>query len=207
VLIELLWPDQDFLKTGKRFNVAMSALRKILEPDLAPNASSAYILRKKDVYRLCENDRVVIDIEQFLYEADTARKLEYTHPEQAMECWTAAESHYKGLFLEEDPYEEWCLSIRDRLNSTYLQILSGMLGFHEKKNDVQACIAGAKKILKTDPYDEDTIRKLMGFYAGLGNTAVVKKIYTDYQSRAREMDCPVNPETTALLKKLTLQQK
>ncbi|MFA5903794.1 MAG: BTAD domain-containing putative transcriptional regulator [Desulfobacula sp.] len=207
VLIELLWPDQNFFKTGKRFNVAMSALRKVLEPGLQPKAPSTYILRKKDTYRLCDNDRVIVDVEQFLYESEAARKLEPTHPEQAMDCWRAADSWYKGPFLEEDPYEEWCVLIRDRLNSTYLQILSGMLRFHEKKEDVHACIAHAKKLLKIDPYDESVTKKMMGFYAELGNITAVKKMYTAYQLRAREIDCPVNPETTALLKNLTLHQK
>nr|WP_319392764.1 hypothetical protein [uncultured Desulfobacter sp.] len=52
VLVELLWPDQNPDKTGKRFNTAMSRLRKLLEPDLPPRAPSAYIQRKNDHYRL-----------------------------------------------------------------------------------------------------------------------------------------------------------
>ncbi len=52
VLIEMLWPDEDMQKTGSRFNMAMSALRKTLEPQLAPKSASAYIERKKDTYRL-----------------------------------------------------------------------------------------------------------------------------------------------------------
>ncbi|MCG8531208.1 MAG: hypothetical protein MI749_11140, partial [Desulfovibrionales bacterium] len=47
LLLEILWPGQDPAKTGKRFNVAASRLRKILEPSLRPKAPSSYLLRQR----------------------------------------------------------------------------------------------------------------------------------------------------------------
>ncbi len=207
VLIEMLWPDQDISKTGKRFNVAMSSLRKVLEPDISPRAPSAYILRKKGSYRLCRDKETKIDLEQFLEEIQKAEKLETKSPEtkssaKAMARYLAAESWYQGPFLEEDPYEDWCIRERDRLNSKYIQVLTSILGFYEAKKELKHCVTYAKKILKTDPYDEEVVRKLMGFYASQGKRTEVKLTYENFSKQVLEIDCPINPDTKSLLKNL-----
>jgi len=207
VIIEMLWPDEDLEKTGKRFNVAMSALRKVLEPDIAPKAASAYILRKKDAYRLCRDNDTRIDVERFLDQFHAGKKLEAKSPQKALTHYLAAESFYQGPFLEEDPYEEWCIRKRDFLDSTYIQVLISILRFYEATKDLKNCITYAEKILKKDPYDEETVRKLMGFYALKKNPAIVKKTYEAYKKSAKEMDFPVSPETRALLKNLIQHQQ
>ncbi len=206
ILIEILWPDEDILKTGKRFNVAMSALRKVLEPDISPRAPSSYIIRKKDAYRL-RNKGIQIDVEQFLGELQNAEKSNTKKPKitdktHLLTHYLAAESWYTGSFLEEDPYEQWCMEKRDHLNSKYLQVLTSILGFYEKKNDLEPCVTYAKKILKADPYDEAVVRKLMVFYGSVKNPAKVKETYARFKKQVQEIDCPINADTKLLFKNL-----
>lgn len=216
VLIEILWPDEDILKTGKRFNVAMSALRKVLEPDIAPRAPSSYIIRKKESYRL-RNKGIQIDVEQFLKELQkaekqnaekpkteksTANKPTITDKTSPLTHYLAAEVWYTGSFLEEDPYEQWCMEKREHLNSRYLQALTSILRFYETKNELEACVTYAKKILKADPYDEEVVRKLMVFYASLKNQAKVKETYANFKERVQAIDCPITSDTKLLFKHL-----
>ena len=207
VLIEMLWPEQDIEKTGKRFNVAMSALRKVLEPNIAPKAPSVYIIRKKDSYRLCQVKGVRIDVEQFLENFNTAKNLKIKNSQKAMVSYLAAEPCYTGTFLKEDPYEEWCVREREHLSSIYIQILSSILKFHEANKEYQNCIIYAKKILTIDPYDEEISKKLILFFAELGNIINIKKAYDTYKKRVKEIDCPVNPDIEVLFKNLIQNKK
>ncbi|MCD4678446.1 MAG: transcriptional regulator [Desulfobacula sp.] len=207
VLIELLWPEEDIQKTGKRFNVAMSALRKVLEPDISPRAPSAYIIRKKDAYRLCQDKDAKIDVEQFLEELGAAEKLKTKNPQKAMAWLLAAESCYKGPFLEEDPFEEWCIRKRDHLKLKYIEVLFSILSIYDAEKNYQNSIIYAKKILKTDPYNEEIFKKLMLFYAALGNTVNVKKTYENYKKMVKEIDCPVSRDTKSLYENLIQNPK
>ncbi len=76
VLVEMLWPDQNPDKAGRRFNTATSQLRKILEPNLPSKAPSAYIQRRKDHYRLCLGPGGRLDLETFRDLAGQAIKME-----------------------------------------------------------------------------------------------------------------------------------
>jgi len=207
ILIELLWPNEDIKKTGKRFNVAMSALRKILEPDISPRAPSAYIIRKKDSYRLCQGKGVKVDLEEFLEEFGAAKKLKTKNVKKAMVHLFAAESCYKGSFLKEDPYEEWCIRKRDHLKSNYIEVVFSILNYYEAKKDFQTCIIYAKKILETDPFDEEIFKKLMVFYAALKNTVNVKKTYETYKKMVKEIDCPVSRDIKVLYENLIQNPK
>ncbi|MCP4021979.1 MAG: transcriptional regulator, partial [Desulfobacteraceae bacterium] len=197
VLIEMLWPDGDIRKTGKRFNVAMSALRKTLEPDLPAKAPSSYIERKKDAYRLFSDKRNDIDIDAFaqiFYEA----KIKTKDSQKAFDLYLKALCLYPGPFLEEDRYENWCIEKRQLFNENYLTALNAILCFLEKNKKYDQAIIYAKKILETDPWDEMIYKKLMNFYASLGNTPNIIKIYHAYLKSAEDLDIPVNSEIEKL---------
>lgn len=195
VLIEMLWPDQDPEKTGSRFNMAMSALRKTLEPDLSPKAPSTYIQRKKDRYRLVDDTRITVDTEQFSKAFVLAEK---TGPLEKLSRYLGAQSIYKGGFLGEDRYEDWCIQKREQFAADYLRVLKSILTIYEAKQDLEKAISYAGKIMALDPFDESTLKRLMTFYARSGNLSKIKKIYLGHEKIAGEMDCPVSPEIEAL---------
>lgn len=202
VLIELLWPDQDIRKTAKRFNMAMSALRKTIEPEILPRASSSYIQRKKDSYRLYPDSRIKIDTEIFLDKIKKAEKFINSDKQEALQQYKKAESFYKGDFLEEDPFEQWCITLREHLNSIYIKMLESLSALYEKEKDINNSILYAQKVLETDPYNEDITRKLIKYHIDSGNIPIARETYKNYQNRIREIDCPENPEIKKILKNL-----
>ena len=201
VLIEMLWPDEDLQKTGSRFNMAMSALRKTLEPNLSPKAASAYIERKKDTYRLFKDTRINIDTEQFLETMGLAQK-ETTNFPHALETYLIAQSFYKGEFLEEDRYEEWCSQKREQFSIDYLRVLKEIVNIYEIQKNLTHAIAYTQKVLKADPFDEFAFKKLMGFYAKSGNLSQMKKTYVSYEKIAQQMDYPVSSDIKELYNSL-----
>ncbi len=202
VLIELLWPDEDIKKTGKRFNVAMSALRKILEPDISPKAASAYIERRNNAYRLDPGADGAIDVEEFLIEFTAGEKSASKSPDASIHHFRTGESLYKGPFLEENPYDDWCIRKREHLNEKYLSLLSFIMNFHEAQKDYAKSIKYGEKFLTADPIDERIHRKLMEFYASLGNNPGVIRVFNRCKATARAMDCPLNKETVTLFNRL-----
>nr|WP_319393664.1 BTAD domain-containing putative transcriptional regulator [uncultured Desulfobacter sp.] len=202
VLIEMLWPEADPRKTAARFHMAMSALRKTLEPGIPPKRASTYIERKKDTYRLHDDNRVQIDSEQFSNALNLARA-DRDNPEKVIESYRSALSLYMGPFLEEDQYEEWCTHIRDKFNSDFLIMLKEMADIYEKQGDLENAHHCNGKIFSIDSFNETAAKKIMAFHSDQGNFAQVKQIYKTYRSAAQEMACPVSPHVTELYEKLT----
>ncbi len=131
VLIELLWPEQDPARTTGRFNMAMSSLRKTLEPDILPKAASLYIDRKKDRYRLFDDNRINIDVETFSMLYLKAKK---SNIKESLPLYFEVLGLYKGEFLEEDRYEEWCIEKKDIMYANHIKTLKSIiLIFEEKK--------------------------------------------------------------------------
>ena len=115
VLMELLWPEEDPKYTASRLQVALSSLRRTLEPEIIRGTPSSYLLREGNSYRLCLGDRGFVDVDNFTQELKSAK--EEKDPEKAISHYLNAESLYGGDFLEEDLYIEWCREERERLNA------------------------------------------------------------------------------------------
>jgi DNA-binding SARP family transcriptional activator len=201
VLIEMLWPEADPKKTAGRFHMAMSALRKTLEPGILPKKASAYIERKKDNYRLHDADRIRIDSEQFS-DALILARANRDNPQKALKSYCLALSIYEGSFLEEDQYEDWCNHLRDKFNSDYLIMLKEMADIYEEQNDMENALHCNQKIFSIDSFNETAATKIMVFHSNQGNFAQVEHAYKTYRNAAQDMACPVSPDVTALYEKL-----
>ncbi|MBU0767895.1 MAG: hypothetical protein KJ687_02210, partial [Proteobacteria bacterium] len=177
VLIELLWPEEDYKKTNKRLNVAMSYLRKLLEPKLQRRFPSSYIIRQKNAFRLDIGNNGKVDVEEFLRELSLGDTFEKTDLEKSVRHYLHAESFYKGPFLAEDPYIDWCITEREALTEKYLHVLSRIIRFYDHKKDFSKGIEYANKYLAADHYAENVYRSLMRFYYLTGNTSNVKKTF------------------------------
>lgn len=199
-LIELLWPEQNPAKTGSRFNMAMSSLRKTLEPELPPKAPCAYIDRKKDTYRIFK-DRFHVDVQKFSTLFSEAKKAP-PGSDKALGLYLEACELYRGEFLEEDRYEQWCEEIRQNLSRHYLDMLQSIISIFENRKDFKKAILYAHKLLDTAPLSEDVLIKLMQFYSKSGAVSKIITAYETYATHAAKLDCPVSDEISALFKNL-----
>lgn len=195
VLIELLWPDQDPRKTSARFNMAMSALRKVLEPDLLPKAPSAYIDRKKDGYRLVDNTRIIIDTEVFLSLVSRGEK-QSEHQEQALGLYLDAFDLYRSEFLEEDRFEEWCSEERFLFSSKYRAALNAIIRIYEQKQNWEKAVFYSQILLKENPLDEAAVEKLMLYFSKTGRPSKIKSTFDVYVEAAMKSDLPTSEKIT-----------
>ncbi len=202
VLMELLWPEDDPVKTAKRFHVALASLRKTLEPKINRGTPSAYISRSGDAYRIDIGDKGYVDIDNFKKESKLA--IDVANPEQSIAHYLNAVSIYCGDFLEEDIYVQWCDEGRERFKEQYLQLLEEIIKYYHVKKSYKTCIYYANKYLKTDIYAENIYQLLMIYYSRIGNNATVTKIFKKCKDNiVKGLDCPVSKETEKLYHELT----
>lgn len=201
VFMEHLWPEEDPLKTAKRFHVALAALRKILEPSLTRGMASSYILSDGDNYLLDIGDGGYVDLDAF--EDAFAQARNAADNTEAVQHLLRAAEIFQGDFLEEDLYAPWCIAQRERLNEDYLSVLVSIADYFEMKKDYQKAIDYCNRYLAKDAYAEDVYQRLMGFHAQLGNRTMVKKTYERCRkSIVDELECPLSSETERLAREL-----
>jgi LuxR family maltose regulon positive regulatory protein len=201
VLMELLWPEDDPVRTAKRFHVALASLRKTLEPEIARGTPSAYISRSGDGYSIDIGDTGTLDIEEFNAELKLAGA--ENNPEISIGHYLRAILMYQGDFLEEDLYIPWCDEERERFKEEYLSVLAKIIQFYEHLKDYPTCIDYAGKYLKADKYAENIYQQLMHYYAFIGNKAMMIRMFERCKANmTKELDVPMSRETEAIYQKL-----
>jgi DNA-binding SARP family transcriptional activator len=201
VLTELLWPEGDPKKTKNRFHVAMTALRKVLEPDLPDGVPSSYISRSGEAYRLQLGEDGYVDLHEFTKKLSRAQK--ESKPTQALKLRIEALSDYLGELLAEDPYCEWCSESRYRLQQEYLDTIKRVMRHFDEQGDFTRCIDYAESYLAVDPTAEPIYRALMTYHTQSGNLQMV----TTCLNRCRinmqnELDCRPEEKTERLASQL-----
>ncbi len=196
-LLELLWPDQNPSVTVKRLHVALTAIRKTIEPELASGKPSTYLLRNGDTYRLDLGHNGYMDVAAFDQTLTTAAKV--TEPEELLRLYLKAEAIYQGPLFEEDPYEQWCMNEREHYQQKYLNLLSNMADLYCDMSNPVKGIEYLRRALTVDAYSEDIYCRLMDLYHQIGNRFMAIKTY-ELCKRKMESDfeCPLSDETKRL---------
>lgn len=169
-LTDALFPDLTPEKAVVNLRGRIGELRKALEPDLKKNTDSVYILTADGGgYYLSESASIWIDTEMFEGNLAEAQK------DQRQSYWSGAIDHYqeiialyRGVYLEEDLYEEWTLSLRDHFQERYEQALESLAECHAKMGDYTQAIETCQQALKLTPLRENLYRRLMNYHYQLG---------------------------------------
>lgn len=113
-LIEYLWPDVDEKRGRERLKVAVYSLRKLL-------GSGELVELAGDAYTLSANS-VLLDVADFeRLVACGMRHARQDYPDLAVADLGDALRLYRGDYLDEDLYEDWCAEERMRLRELYFE--------------------------------------------------------------------------------------
>lgn len=200
VLMELLWPEEDPALTAKRFHVALTSLRKTLEPDLVKGVPSSFISRVGDSYRAGSDAHWWVDVEQF---ASEMRNADNAGPEASIGHLLKAESLYAGDFLVEYPYSEWSFQAREGYRNEYLRLLRKVLAWHERRRDHVKCMEYAEKLIAADSCAEDAYRFLMtGCWSTGDRSGIIRAYQRCGDNIATGLGCALSEETDRLYREL-----
>ena len=161
-LMEWLWsgnppPNADQLLQG-----AVHYLRRALEPLSPQPGHSRFILTEGKTYLFNPQAPHWLDVREFSEKAARSQVLE-RRGERAAALALSCEAAglYRGPFLEDEPYSEWCSREREQLRSTYLEVLRRIGRLRSGEGDYGGAIEAYRRALAVDPLLEDVHRSLM----------------------------------------------
>lgn len=161
-IIEILWPEQDEKTADRDFKVALNALNSVLEPERKARSQSFFIKRVGSSYGI--NDQSAYMLDTTMFEQWMLSGLEERNQKQAKEYLKRGLTLYKGDYLPERKFHDWCLNERERLlvlflrgAEKYAQLSIATEAYHE-------AIYWCEKILEKDRTWEEAYRLLMYCY-------------------------------------------
>jgi DNA-binding SARP family transcriptional activator/tetratricopeptide (TPR) repeat protein len=216
-LAEALWPGASPEASRNRFDVALNAARRALEPDAGPRGPFRVLITEAGWCRLApeciETDlmefrRLSRDCEPFVRTILSRRTHKTADPEvragnrRALAALKAAVGLYKGHLLHGLSNVEWAEGPRERIRDRYHRLLMG-LGLLYLPGSPDAAAGAARRILAQDPLHEEAERLLLRALFRRGERASAAAAYRDFARRMRrEIGTPPDPETTALYQEL-----
>lgn len=189
-LAEHLWPDQD--ASGNRLSVVLSTLRSVLDPGKG-QASDHYVVADRESVRL-DVDHVEVDTVHFTLTAKAAlAAVRAGHPDAVAQLERAA-AMYTGDYLEDDPYSDWTVDVRDELLSLVLDVRRELAFALIAQDEPRRAIPWLVGIVADDPYDEPTHHELIRALAHGRRHGEARRCHRTYAARMAE----IGTEATSL---------
>ncbi len=164
-LIALLWPDADERRGRERLKVTTYFLREQLRnaglrDEIVDVDGPVYALRCPSIWLDCEA------FERFYEEG--RRLAQRGRPVEALVSFESAARLYRGDYLPEDLYAEWCAEERERLRETYFDVIGRIIDCYLARGNHEEAIAVCRRGLVREPCREGLHRALMTCLARLG---------------------------------------
>ncbi|MBN1135948.1 MAG: AAA family ATPase [Anaerolineae bacterium] len=161
-LIEWLWPDLGLESARNSLWVAVSHLRRVLEPGKVQRGRSTFVLTEPPGYRFDPAGQCQIDVDAFLDQVragqEQQRRGEWT---AALDAYLAAHALYRGDYLAQDRYEDWAIPTRGRLHEILLEIKGNLAICHLNLGRYHEALDQARQVLDDEPCRESAWRLVM----------------------------------------------
>jgi ATP/maltotriose-dependent transcriptional regulator MalT/DNA-binding SARP family transcriptional activator len=183
---DAMWPDEDPEPLGNRLSVALSTIRKILDPGRR-HPPDHYVLADARTIAL-RLDHLQVDLIEFLRIADDSIDLMAKGDRAAADRpLRRARQIYAGDFLEEDLYEEWAVEAREEARSRLLTVLRLLARLAADRHDDESAGQHLGQLLEREPYDEDAWLAMIAGQIRLRRHGEARRLYATYARRMGEL--------------------
>ncbi|MGI9009504.1 MAG: BTAD domain-containing putative transcriptional regulator, partial [Streptosporangiaceae bacterium] len=184
---EALWPGEDPGPLGNRLSVALSTIRKVLDPGRRYPPDHYLVADARTIaLRL---DRVGVDLSDFLQVAGEGIDLMSKGDRAAAAApLRRARQIYAGDFLEEDLYEDWAVQAREEARSRVVMVLRLLARLAAGQGDDESAGQYLGQLLEREPYDEDAWLALIAGQQRLRRHGEARRRYAAYARRMGELD-------------------
>ncbi len=164
-LIDFFWPEIEENRAWKRLKVTVHFLRQQLraagiDENIVETVDKTYALRREAVWV----DSVVFD--RCVVEGAALQRQQRW--DKALQCYEEAQHLYRGDYMEEDIYADWCAAEREQLHEIYLEMLAGMADCHAANGHYAEAVQVCRTALVRDPFRESFHLALMKHLVQLG---------------------------------------
>jgi two-component SAPR family response regulator len=172
-LIDMLWPELEPEKSANLFRVTCTYLRSALAEKGFPDI----LIRELDGYRL-NTDLIACDLYRFRLDS---RSL----PSLTIDELYELSNLYSGEYLEGKPYD-WAGGTRAQLESDFKKVQY----FLSEESCANGCgdkaIEALEKVLLYDPYDEDTVMRIVNIKLQNGDLSSAAKTYRAFEKMLKD---------------------
>jgi DNA-binding SARP family transcriptional activator len=172
-LMELLWPEAQPAQARHSLHVAVSAVRRYLDPP-----AGSYLLYENGLYTINPAAQIYDDCHQFQTIAAEADRYWRTGDlPRAQTMYVEALAYYHDDYSLDICDDLWALAFRERLLASFLLMLDrlGQIYFVQRRFDLAAeCY---QRLLERDNYREDAHCQLMRCYLELGRRGAALRQY------------------------------
>lgn len=192
-LLDALWPDKPAESARHGLQVAVSALRGLLEPE-SPRRASRWVIRDGDAYLLVLPPGSWQDVQDFTRARQQWRRLRGGgDPAAEAAALRRALAAYGGDLLPEDGPAEWVVAERERLRMEAAECAT-VLGQLELSAGRPAAAAEAlERAVRIDPFRDTAWRSLCDSYGAVGDMAAAARARREYARLLTDLDLPGPP--------------
>jgi len=192
-LIQALWPDVSPATAAHNLHVAVSSLRKLLEPGSA-RGCARLVVREGDGYRLTLPPRSSCDVTEVRAALDSARRrrLSGDHPGTVQALRTAIGA-YGGDLLPQDGTEEWVVRERETLRTAVVMAAAQLAAAELADGDAIAAAFAAERCLAADRYHDEGWRLLIAAYERNGDVGAAQRARGRYAEVLAELGVAPGP--------------
>jgi PAS domain S-box-containing protein len=199
-LLDCLWPGVDQRRGLGRLKVTMYYLRRELRchgmsDEVIKTVGNSYLLRR---------DAVWVDVDVFERLFAEGRVLQgRARWSDALDRYVEARRLYRGDYLEEETFSDWCAEERERLHEVYLELLARTAECHAESGQYAEVIETCRKALVFDPCRESFHYLLMEYLLKSGRPDLALAQYRHCeQVLAREFGTQPLSETRRLYQQI-----
>ncbi|GGJ35578.1 BTAD domain-containing putative transcriptional regulator [Deinococcus roseus] len=180
-LLEMLWSEEDPAKALPRLHVVLNALRKAIEPD---PAKPVYVLRDGNTYRLALEREAPLDVQRFEALVHRGDQLE---SQQAIQQYRIALQLYRGDFMADEAYADWCILERSYLKEQAIRVMFRMADLLQALDQLADAQEIYHRILTMDPYQFDAYEALIDLLLDANRRQDAQSCWDQYQVQYGEM--------------------
>lgn len=186
-LLDALWPEVDAETGTRNLHVAISTIRRFLEPEASRGASSL-VAREADAYRLALPEHAAVDLWVF-EEGLTAGRLARAaqEPDAAIDALDRVLDAYTGELLPEAGPAEWVVMARERYRMQASEAAVELTELHLQHGDARRAIAVGEQGLRIDRYRDCQWRVLITACEVAGDRAAAARVRRSYQGMLAEL--------------------
>ncbi|MBI2876773.1 MAG: GAF domain-containing protein [Candidatus Tectomicrobia bacterium] len=202
-LIELLWPEVNPKAGAGRLRVIVHALRQLVEPP-EHGGKWVFIQNEGEHYSFYPQAPYHIDVREFKALVELGHRAEdQGDTPTATRAYEAAVQLYRGDFLEDEPFSEWCWAEREQLREACLEVLKRLAGLCVKAGEGERGVKHLRHALRIDPLREEVHRELMRCLWAAGRRDEALRQYEICRGLLeRELDISPLPETRQLVQQI-----